>query len=418
MTTLNSTLKKSSFLNSSNTNDYFFDSSMNDEFIYATISKHEIITEEKFPFSKFVLYQIDLITSIKTWSINKRYSQFEDFRKLLKKKITNMPPLPEKKIFSNTSDELISERKLHLSAFLNCILTKEKVQYCPEILRFIEIDKETVMLLFNKMNLEVSSNSLQDISLSKNIKGLLGNGENTKNNITNNIDNTVQSSQNYNSNENSKASRKNSQKLNNYYYQFLEYKITNSNSNSNSTPQSNLFQTINSSSSPHWQLIEEFLKNLEMKSMNKSSIIKNFESFLKINKTWPTFKNEEISLLFFGIYEKEIDSFEIRGLLSHIGDANENSIGSEACISFLLKLVDCEYNPEYERYSAILKQMNEDSFVSMNLSLLLEECKINTKNLVFKLLDVLCYDKNLKFEGYIRNSGIGKYYEVHQSINL
>lgn len=417
MTTLNSTLKKSSFLNNSNTNEYFFDSSMNDEFIYATISKHEIITEEKFPFSKFVLYQIDLITSIKTWSINKRYSQFEDFRKLLKKKITNMPPLPEKKIFSNTSDELILERKLHLSAFLNCILTKEKVQYCPEILRFIEIDKETVMLLFNKMNLEVSSNSLQDISLSKNI--LLGNGnfqENMKNNISNNIDNPIQSSQNYSSNENSKASRKNSQKLNNYYYQFLEYKITNS--NSNSTPQSNLFQTINSCSSPHWQLIEEFLKNLEMKSMNKSSIIKNFESFLKINKTWPTFKNEEISLLFFGIYEKENDSFEIRGLLSHIGDVNENSIGSEACISFLLKLVDCEYNPEYERYSAILKQMNEDSFVSMNLSLLLEECKINTKNLVFKLLDVLCYDKNLKFEGYIRNSGIGKYYELHQSINI
>lgn len=355
--------KKASFIGGNNDT---LDSSSPEEFITASIVEHVIKTEEKFPFSKYVIYRIDFTTSIKCWNIWRRYSNFESFREILKKKIINLPELPEKKLF-NTSKEIINERKYLLSIFLNFILEKKKILCYPEISEFIEFDKESLLLLCNKQNLEVTNNSLKNI-----ISGIDSSEKSEKKKIGNN-----------------------------YYTQFLEYKLADPDTKT-----------------PFMLLINEFLKNLELKPQNKSSIIKTFDSFLKATKVWPSFKTDEIQKLFFGDGDDVSDEeSKIKGLLSNIGDM-ENIYGAEESLYFLLKLIDCEYNPEFEKYISILKTMKQENFDSMNLIHHIESEKSNSiKRAVYKLIDILYTDKKSKFENILIQSGMMKYYEAFISNN-
>ena len=350
--------KKSSFLN----NDPFqTDYYNNDNFVSSSITEHDIKYEDKFPFSKYVIYKVDLSTSVKSWSVWKRYSNFEEFREIMKLKIIHLPELPEKKLF-NTSKNTIQNRKLSLTSFLNFFLAKEKLLCNPEIAEFIELDKETIALLLNKVNIEVTSNSLKN-----NISGIDTSDINNKKLI-----------------------------MNNYYSHFVDYALGDT-------------QT----KSAFMQLCEEFLKNLELKPQVKSSIVKNFDNFMKTHKSWPCFKTDEIQKLLFGEFDSITEEYTLRGLLAHIGDISENSYGAEECLFFLIKLIDCEYNPEHEKYISILKQMTLDHFESLNLILHLDSGKSNVRSAVFILLDIINSDKKSKFDKYLIQSGIMKYYEVY-----
>lgn len=242
--------------------------------IIAQIFEHKENQEDKFPFSKYVVYKIELITSIKNWSIWKRYTNFVELREKMNKHLVNIPEFPVKKIF-NTKDT-IKERKIMLTKFLNNLLTKEKLLCYKELQYFIDIDKETLKLMFNKDNLEVTSNSLKNtfcvINNTNNEGGAilqLRNDNNTKMHI-----------------------------YNNYYTQFLDYKLS---------------ETC--SKTPYMFVVEEFLKNLEEKPQNKSSIIKTFESFLKSSKKgWPINKTDEIQKLFFGDIIESNTTNDIRKL--------------------------------------------------------------------------------------------------------
>ena len=339
----------------------FIEFSLVDEFLSASITEHEFKTESSFPFSKYVLYRIDIKTSIKNWSIWKRYSNFEEFRDKMKKKIIYLPDFPEKKLF-NTSNDIIEERKLLLTNFLNLLLKKEKVICFQEILDFIEADKEIISLLLNKANLEQTSFSHKSKpSLSKEI-----------------------SSDHINLNSN------------NYFVQYLEYKLAE-----------------NSGKTAYMQLIEEFLKNLELKPINKSSIVKMFDNFLKRKKEYPSFKTEEIYKLFFGETDPNTKEFIIRGLLAHIGSIEENEYGAEECLLFLLKLLNCEYNPDYEKYISILKTINKEDLELMNLIYHLKGEKTMIKSSIIKLIEIIYSQNDIRMSKVLEEVGLMKFYEKY-----
>lgn len=337
-----------------------------DEFVTATITEHISKKEDKFPFSKYVVYRVDISTSVKSWSVWKRYTNFEELRERMSKHIFNLPEFPEKKIFNNNKDT-ISERKLLLCNFLNYLLTKEKILFYSDIQEFIEIDKETIRILINKSNLEVTSNTLKN-SVS-NINDLLVESS-TKSNISNN-----------------------------YYSEFFEYKL------SEPSP-----KTV------YMQVIEEFLKNLEMKPQNKSSIIKTFEGFLKTKKAWPIVKTDEICKLYFGEIEKKEGKpsyYVLRGLLAHIGDIEENILGSEECLFLLVRLLESEFNPEFEKYLILLRQMKLEHLESMNLIMHLNNNKVKIKGAVIKLINKLYAEKSSRIEKLLHDAGLLSAYEQY-----
>jgi hypothetical protein len=336
--------------------------SLVDEFLSASITEHVFETEISFPYSKYVLYRIDIKTSIKNWSIWKRYSNFEEFREKMKKKIIYLPEFPEKKLF-NTSKDIIVERKILLTNFLNIFLKKEKVVCFQEILDFIEADKDMINLLINKANLEQTSFSHKS-KLSSSSKEISNDYINLSSN--------------------------------NYFTQYLEYKLTE-----------------NSSKTAYMQLIEEFLKNLELKPLNKSSIIRIFDSFLKSKKEYPSFKTEEIYKLFFGETDPDTKEFIIRGLLAHIGSIEENEYGAEECLLFLLKLLNCEYNPDYEKYTSILKTVKKEDFEQMNLISHIKGEKTMIKSSVIKLIEIIYTENDSRITKLLEEAGLMKYYEKY-----
>jgi hypothetical protein len=327
---------------------------VSDNFIICNIKEHELKNEEYFPYSEYVVYRIDLNSSIKNWSIWKRYKDFKELRDLIHKNnyIINLPNFPEKKIF-NKSKETIDQRKKLLTAFLNFLFAKMKMRYFKEVINFIEIDKDTLSLISKK-------NELDSISMTFN----------NKSTILKQIDKTKEDNDNQTENKNSSQ---------NYYTKYLDYRLGES-------------QIKNA----YMQVIEEFLKNLNEKYENKTNIVKNFEIFLKSKKNWPQFKTEEIFKLFFGEYDKVNCSYIIHGMLSHIGKYEENILGAEACLKFLVKLLECEFNPEYEKYISVLKQMKKEHLETMKLDYHLANNKIKIQ--VFKLLKCLYEHNNPKLD--------------------
>lgn len=344
---------------------------LQDDFIYASITDHMLKQDDKFPFTRFVIYRVDLISSIRKWSVWKRYSNFEEFRENISKIVTQVPDFPEKKIF-NTGSSIIFERKSQLQSFLNFLLTKEKVLCYTEIREFIELDMETICLILNKSNLEVSTNSLKFNSMLT--------SENCKQET---------------------STTPKSQPINNYFVQFLDYKLADLNSKD-----------------PYMRLIEELLNNLEQKHQFKSTIIKNFDGFLKAKKSWPIFQRDEIQKLFFGEFDKKSDYFIFKGLLMHIGEIEDNQFGAEECLYFVIKLLECEYNPEYDKYLGILKGSIKKSYLeSMNLLSHIYNNKVQIKLAVFKFLSLID-DKNEKSMKLISDCGLQDFYTSYNNSEI
>lgn len=333
-----------------------------DNFIICNIKEHELKNEEYFPYSEYVIYRIDLNSSIKNWSIWKRYKDFKELRDSIYKNnyIINLPDFPEKKIF-NKSKETIDQRKKLLTAFLNFLLAKMKMRYFKEVIDFIEIDKDTLSLISKK-------NELDSVSMTFN----------NKSTILKQID------KNKEDGDNQVEGKGTNQ---NYYTKYLDYRLGES-----------------AIKNAYMQVIEEFLKNLNEKYENKTNVVKTFECFLKSKKTWPQFKTEEIFKLFFGEFDKVNCNYVINGMLSHIGKYEENVLGAEACLKFLVKLLECEYNPEYEKYISVLKQMKKEHLETMKLDYHLENNKIKLQ--VFKLLKCLYENNNPKLDQILEDCNL------------
>lgn len=318
-----------------------------DYLISAAINDHEIKQEENFPYSSFVLYRVDLYSSIKNWYVLRRYSNFKDLFDRMSKHIHkfNMPEFPEKKFF-NLNEETINKRKGQLENFINFFLEKQKLLNYKEILDFFELDKETLRLMLNNRNLHDSISSYRHSMLS--------------------TDRLVKQQ---------KTDRRNLSVDQNYFIQFLDYKTQ---ENSNQTA--------------HMLVIEEFLNNLETKYQNKTNVIKTFENFLKSKKNWPLFKTEEISRLYFGENDR-LNHIYKKGLLEHIGSIEQNPLGAEECLFFLAKLLDFEFNPDCEKYIYIIKSAKFEILQYMSLKEHLSNIKGKVKKNVYCILKAIYDDK-------------------------
>ena len=84
-------------------------------YINCRIEDFEIYNETKFLRSKHVNYIIEINTFYKNWTIKKRYSEFEDFHKILITKISDLSEFPQKRLFS-ASEDTITERKKKFAA--------------------------------------------------------------------------------------------------------------------------------------------------------------------------------------------------------------------------------------------------------------------------------------------------------------
>lgn len=80
----------------------------------------------------FVLYQLECQGLLHSWTVHRRYSEFQDLREELMEMITLYPsarleplaslPFPQKKLFGSDSEETIAERKAGLELWLNGVI--------------------------------------------------------------------------------------------------------------------------------------------------------------------------------------------------------------------------------------------------------------------------------------------------------
>jgi hypothetical protein len=286
-----------------------------------------------------------------------------------------LPELPPKRLFKN-SETTILERKIKLENYLNFLFKNVNICSYSEILDFIEIDKELLLLLMkgNTMIESKTSAAMKRYSSIKRMSLVEGSIKKAKS-----VDNL-----NLINNDN-------------YYSAFLDFKLQDQN------------QT--SEKSANMMVVEEFLRNLELKFENKYDLIKTFEQFLKGKKNWPNFKKEEISKLLFGetnVYSSNISNNSIssnisnnskvylKGLLFHIGNIEQNLLGAETCLEFLVKLIDYEYNPDCEAYIYILKTAKIEAIQSMRLPEHIRNNKYNIVNFAYRVIrSIVSEDKAL-----------------------
>ena len=195
-------------------------------------------------------------------------------------------------------------------------------------------------------------------------------------------------------------------------------------------------------------VITEFLKNLSQDIDNKTEILSTFEDFLKKGQKWPYFSESDIiklyvgnsnyisnskkndvktksnkkengeQLLLYKRYPRKISSnFEqnqklklneilddddsdenisIKGIFYYIGDFDNNILLSMGCLELLTKLLDFEFNPEYDLYLRLFKNRRISDYQSMKLEEIIKNNKggvKSTKN-AFKLLSILTEGRN------------------------
>lgn len=368
----------------------------------------------------FVEYTFRIITLYKKWYITKRYSDFVQLDKVLKEKDLVLPPFPPKRIFKN-SQSTINERKEKLTVYLSTLLQSVNIWKYQEIIDFIELDIEVLDLLIKK-NMMIDSSDNDYYSMSASFNRCLSSRR------TGSLERS------------SKSLEVGSHQFNsfgygsNYFSSFLEYKI-------------NSRDLMKDDKTPNLMVITEFLRNLEEKKDNKSEIIKTFETFLKNMDQFPHFTDKEIRYFFsHGISsrksknkkgalptstfstadnskeENEVDnsSIELHGLLYHIGMNDTNTLGSESCLDLLGKLLDYEFNPEYERYIYVLREKKFENLKTMNLSQYLHTNSSNIVNTVFKIISAIMGDEDSKefLRMIINNESIINKYEAWYEHNM
>lgn len=97
-----------------------------------------------------------------------------------------------------------------------------------------------------------------------------------------------------------------------------------------------------------------------------------------------------------------------------------NTLGSESCLDLLGKLLDYEFNPEYERYIYVLREKKFENLKTMNLSQYLHTNSSNIVNTVFKIISAIMGDEDSKefLRMIINNESIINKYEAWYEHNM
>ena len=370
----------------------------------------------------YVEYTINIKTDYGKWTFKKRYEDFYKINNILSDIIPEIKEyFPPKRFFKN-SESTIKERTTYFKKYLKFLLNKINIFLFEDIINFIFLEKSIIGLFIKKYN-------MLKIDEENNIYSSLKEAFNRKSNL-NNINEQIIPEEDIISFLNN----------DNYYNAILEYEKKRQISFDWDEP---------SSITPNTFVVREFLHNLSEKIENKADIIQNFELFLQKSNKWIKLSKKEIIELFIGFdedaeeidvekelsrtrtYEKEsfnntkyslfkwfdkgnksktnnidLDDDEedepskITGLFQQIGDYGKNVFCAVGCLDLLEKLLNTEYNPDYEIYISIFKNMKIYEYNYMKLNNIIKNNiggnKVNVK--AMKILSLIFSDK--KSENY------------------
>ena len=325
--------------------------------ITALITSYSMAEDTTKLFKKtYVLYEIKLYTSYKTWVIHKRYNDFVQLReKLNSLGVKNIPKLPPKLIFTN--EEKLSERQLGLEEFINDLFRNVNIIKYPIIMDFIECPQEVFdIFAYNMDCLNLCNLNSSIIINSKKINSNYYNGRittNCCNNINNNSDNIDE---------------------NNFYCSMAQFKLNNNNININSKYEIGNGDSFEEEISAGTLVIQEFLRNLMDISFNKTELLFQFEYFLKNknnneknkNTKWFYLETNEIGIFFNGFYSS-ISHVKINGFLFHCGNIQNNKIGTQKCLEFLNKILSEDFNPQADTFLKIFRRCSLENIIQMEL---------------------------------------------------
>ena len=370
----------------SSTKDSIINTESEQNEITAIISSYSIKQDANKYFNKnYALYLIKFFTRYKTWSVQKRYSQFIELRnKLLSKKIKNIPKLPPKLYFIN--EQKLNERQLGLEEFLNDLFKNVNILRYPEIIEFIKCPKEIIDILtynIDYLNM-INLNSSSIINTTDN--NLYYKGRVTISNI----------------NRNSSGSNSNKNDKDNFYCSLARMNLNNDNNGKNVE---NYFDSSDEEEeiSHGTIIIQEFLRNLMDTPYNKTELLYQFEYFL-LNKNneedksnsifnWYFLTEDEIKIFFNGFYSN-ISHTKINGFLYHCGKISNNILASEQCLEFLNKLLNDDYNPQADTFLKIYKRCNLNDITQMELERHIIQNSNNVRIYAFMVLYKYIEDNN------------------------
>jgi hypothetical protein len=310
------------------------------QMINIQINDHKLCSESTFPYTNFVIYKVELETKLKSWSIYRRFKNFEALHTELKKKYLNLPVFPEKKFF-NLSEETINQRKRILTEYLNYFLQKTNFSVNSALLEFLELDKEFLLILIKFPSAILSRSASQKRILDK---------------------------------EELVRKAKSKEKEKDYFNFFNKGK--------------NLFNDLDESSileRLNYNLIDDLLNNLESSREDMCENINKFWLHLKEQENWPRFSTSDLIKLFFGNHEE----IEQNGLIYYSGRVRENVLGAEACLSLICKMLDYETNPECEKCVNVFRMARTEHLQMMNLERHLKCNKPIVLNNALKLMKLV-----------------------------
>ena len=369
----------------------------------------------------YVEYTVNIKTNYGKWSFKKRYEEFFKLNNILSNIIPEIKDLfPPKRFFFKNSESTTKERVIYFKKYLKFILNKLNIFLFQDIINFIFLEKGMIGLFIKKYNmLKIGEENYIYSSLKEafNRKSEKVSYENiSEEEILSCLDKE------------------------NYYNAILEFERKKQISFDWDEP---------STVTPYTFVIREFLYNLSEKIENKADIIQNFENFLQKQEKWIKFSKKEITELFIG-FDEDIDESEnenflnktrtlenqtiktkyslfkwfdkdkkrskskfeddddeeeneqtkINGLFQQIGDFKHNVFSAVGSLDLLEKLLNTEYNPDYEIYISIYKNMKIFEYQYMKLNDIIKDNiggnKTNVK--AMKLLHLIFKDK--KWEKY------------------
>ena len=385
--------------------------------------------DAKFLNSEYILYTFKVISPFKSWFISKRYSQMKDFYDYLKQIMPklNFPLFPPKKFFS-LKESTIIERKNSFEELFSFVIQYIDILKYKKLKDFFKI-KKNILAIYIKNCILINENKvgydlIDEDSSSSSIDVSSGShSSNKSNNEKENEKKELDNEKNYIENNNiniintseisfKKTDYKKFLDSKNYFKVYEEFKYQLGNYTARS--QVSIFIVI------------EFLRNLKVHSSHITEIINDFTEYLKLKNKWKKFNDNEITYLFLGINKKELnedyfeflfsgenniknklsntsmsdkstmtstlqsisnlngstspnsissnnifkdffDDQQLDGLFYYIGDYEKNYLGAKSALNLLNKIFERRFNPEIDKYIALLKKLDIKYIKLMNL---------------------------------------------------